>query len=109
MQVYFPVFPLHRDAQFYPEPDKFQPNRFAPENKDNLIPYTFLGFGAGNRLCIGERFGILQVKTGIVKVLSEFQLEKSPSTPEIITVKPKAAIIQPDKPLMINFIKDKLY
>lgn len=106
MQIYFPVYPLHRDEKFYPNPDKFDPDRFGPEN--NLVPYTFLGFGAGNRLCIGERFGILQAKIGLVKVLKEFRLEKSPSTPEFMSIKPKAAIIQPDKPLLINFVRDTL-
>lgn len=108
MPVFFPIFPLHRDEKFYPEPDRFNPDRFGPENKDNLVPYTFLGFGAGNRLCIGERFGILQVKVGIVKVLKEFRLEKSPSTPAVMKIKKNAAIIQPDKPLLVNFVRDKL-
>ena len=108
MPVFFPLYPLHRDEKFYPEPERFNPDRFGPENKDNLNPYTFLSFGAGSRLCIGERFGFLQVKIGIVKVLREFRLEKSPSTPATIKPKPMAAIIQPDKPLLINFVKDSL-
>lgn len=108
MQIYFPVYPMHHDPKFYPNPDVFDPGRFSTENKDNLIPYTFLGFGAGPHSCVGERFGILQAKTGLIKTFMNFRLEKSHSTPPKITINPKAAIIQPDKLLLVNFVKDSL-
>lgn len=44
---------LHYDSKYYPEPDVFRPERFLPENKHLLVPYTFLPFGDGPRNCIG--------------------------------------------------------
>ncbi|KAL7024354.1 hypothetical protein ACKWTF_013006 [Chironomus riparius] len=108
MQLYMPAFPLHRDEKFYPDPMKFDPDRFSPENKQNLPQCSFIGFGAGNRICIGERFAYVQMKTMLVKILRDYRLEASPSTPSEINVSSKAAIIQPDKPLLVNFVRDKL-
>lgn len=42
---------LHYDARYYPEPEVFRPERFLPENRHQLVPYTFLPFGDGPRNC----------------------------------------------------------
>nr|QPF77610.1 cytochrome P450 monooxygenase CYP9A151 [Ostrinia furnacalis] len=48
-----PVWALHRSPEFYPEPDKFDPERFSDENKNNIKSFTYLPFGIGPRNCIG--------------------------------------------------------
>lgn len=108
MQLYMPAFPLHRDEKYFPEPLKFEPDRFSAENKHNFTQCSFIGFGAGSRICIGERFAYVQMKTMLVKILRDYRLELSPSTPASINVSSNAAVIQPDKPLLINFVQDKL-
>lgn len=108
MQLYIPVYPMHLDPKFFPNPEVFNPDRFAAKNKENIVPCSFLGFGAGSHNCIGERYGILQAKTGLIKTFMNFRLEASPSTPPKIIINPKAPVIQPDKPLLVNFVKDKL-
>lgn len=58
--VVIPVYAIHRDEKFYPNPDKFDPERFRPENTNNKFAY--FPFGEGNRICIGkliERFLLL--------------------------------------------------
>ncbi|KAG5671722.1 hypothetical protein PVAND_001902 [Polypedilum vanderplanki] len=109
MQLYMPAYPLHRDEKLFPNPTKFDPDRFSPENKQNMPACAFIGFGAGNRICIGERFAYVQMKTAFVKILKEYRLEPSLSTPSEIGVNSNAAVMQPDKPLLLNFVRDPLF
>jgi cytochrome P450 len=52
--VYIPVIALHYDKTYYPEPQKFDPDRFTEENKHSRPNYTCLPFGEGPRMCIGK-------------------------------------------------------
>ena len=52
--VQVPIWSLHHDPQYWPNPEAFIPDRFLPENKDNIIPFTHMPFGMGPRNCIGE-------------------------------------------------------
>lgn len=45
MKVEIALWGLHHDPEFFPDPYKFLPERFLPENKDKILPYTFLPFG----------------------------------------------------------------
>jgi len=53
-RVNIPISGLHLDDQYFPEPRKFDPERFSEERKGELVPYTYLPFGVGPRNCIGE-------------------------------------------------------
>lgn len=43
------------DPDFFPDPELFDPDRFSPELKSNMNPYTYLPFGKGQRHCIGKK------------------------------------------------------
>ncbi|CAH1643127.1 unnamed protein product [Spodoptera littoralis] len=74
-------FAMHRDEKYFPEPDKFDPERFSPENVSKIPKYVFLPFGEGNRICIGVRFARLQVKAGLAWLLRRFTLGEQNCTP----------------------------
>lgn len=50
-----PVFAIHHDEKYYPDPEKFDPNRFSKENI-NERENTYMPFGDGPRICIGKNF-----------------------------------------------------
>lgn len=52
--VYVNCIGFHYDPKYFPEPTKFNPDRFLPENINKIKPYTFLPFGDGPRVCIGN-------------------------------------------------------
>lgn len=64
------VLALHRDEKFYPEPSKFDPDRFLKRELENANYY--MPFGKGPRQCIGIRLGMMQVKMALFAMLTHF-------------------------------------
>ncbi|XP_049854948.1 cytochrome P450 9e2-like isoform X1 [Schistocerca gregaria] len=78
--IWVPVHGIHRDPNYFPEPDRFDPERFSPKNKHRIKPFTYFPFGSGPRSCIAQRFALLETKVLLVHLLSRFQLQLDPRT-----------------------------
>jgi cytochrome P450 len=68
----------HHLPHVFEEPDEFRPVRFAPEAKAALPRGAYVPFGAGSRICIGMRFGQLEVKAIATELLRRFDLTLRP-------------------------------
>lgn len=64
----------HHDEGAFPNPREWNPER------PTIVEGAFVGFGAGVHKCMGEKFGLLQVKAVLATVLTEFDLEPVHST-----------------------------
>lgn len=69
------VYSLQNDPEYFTNPEKFDPDRFLPENYQKFEPYTYLPFGGGQRSCIGKRFGLMQSKIGLAKLIQHFKFD----------------------------------
>lgn len=52
--IYISMLGMHYDPEYFPNPDKFDPERFSEENKRNIPSCVYLPFGDGPHACIGE-------------------------------------------------------
>ncbi|KAF5282478.1 hypothetical protein FQR65_LT14287 [Abscondita terminalis] len=73
INIFLLPFLTHRLESYYPNPEKFDPDRFAPKNLENQNPYAFIPFSAGPRNCIGYKFAYLEMKTIIATVLRRYR------------------------------------
>ncbi|KAK7480344.1 hypothetical protein BaRGS_00028391, partial [Batillaria attramentaria] len=98
-----PIIGLMRDEEFFPEPDKFIPERFDDENKD-AIPSIVreMVFGAGPRQCIGMRLALYEAKMAVVTVVRQFKFFKVPETPDEIRFRPGFALALPLRPVLVG-------
>jgi len=79
-EIWIPVQSLHKDPQYWENPEEFDPERFSPEKKRDIKSFTFLPFGDGPRICVGMRMAQLQIKAALVIVLRKYRMNLSPKT-----------------------------
>lgn len=102
--IIIPVLGIHRDAKYYPNPEKFDPDRFSPENKLQTEG-LFLGFGDGPRNCIGYRFGMVQTRIGLISLLSKFEFTKCNKTMEELKYSLRNVVLSPEGGMWLKVSK----
>ncbi|XP_053472294.1 cytochrome P450 3A30-like isoform X1 [Ictalurus furcatus] len=102
-----PTYALHRDPEYWTEPDTFKPERFTQENKKSIEQYAYMPFGLGPRNCIGMKFALVIIKLAVVEILQKFDISLSEETKvplELINT----GILAPKHPIKLKFTIRKM-
>ena len=78
--TFIPIFLLHRNPNYWPDPDKFDPERFNPNKEQSYPTYAYLPFGEGPRQCIGRGLALVEAKMTLVAILKDFYFKKTADT-----------------------------
>ncbi|XP_053974933.1 cytochrome P450 9e2-like, partial [Hylaeus volcanicus] len=73
--IWVPIYGFHYDPNHFEEPEKFNPDRFMDDPKKLVNSGAFLGFGIGPRMCIGNRFALLETKVFLFHMFARCTLK----------------------------------
>uniref|UniRef100_F1L0B8 Cytochrome P450 3A31 n=1 Tax=Ascaris suum TaxID=6253 RepID=F1L0B8_ASCSU len=99
------VFAIHYNEEYYPEAERFYPERFSLEKYKTNDPLTFIPFGFGPRNCIGMRFAQLEMRLALAYLLKYYRFitnNKTPKPPLEITTLP---FTKPNDPICLTAIR----
>jgi len=89
-------YALHRRADYWPEPDSFWPERFAPGARTDRPKLAYLPFGGGQRVCIGNSFAMMEHAIVLAAAVKNWRLEPIPGrevkTEPRITLRPRGGL-----------------
>ncbi len=85
---------LHRDARFFPNPLRFDPERFAPGTNEQIPTGAYIPFGLGSHSCIGGRIAMTTLQVALPAILQRFTFDELPDQPPLelqtaISIRPK--------------------
>ncbi|KAJ4433074.1 hypothetical protein ANN_15331 [Periplaneta americana] len=103
--LYISLLGIHMDEEVFPDPDKYDPERFSEEGKRSWNSAYYIPFGEGPRYCIGRRFGMLAAKMGVLTVISNFQVSPCAETPNPLILNPKALLLASKGGIPLKFSK----
>jgi cytochrome P450 len=73
-RVIYSIYLTHRHKAYWPEPARFEPDRFNPEQSQRVVAHTYIPFGGGARNCIGAGFGLVEAKVVLARLIQQFDL-----------------------------------
>lgn len=92
--VMIPIYALHRNHLLWPEPDRFDPDRFA--DRKAIPRYAYLPFGDGPRICIGASFALQEAVIILATLLARFRFTgvpgRDPAPVMILTLRPEGGV-----------------
>jgi cytochrome P450 len=87
----------HHDARFFPDPFRFDPERWTPEARESRPKFSYFPFGGGPRVCIGESFAWMEGALVLATIAQRFRMRLAPGHPvemqPLVTLRPKHGML----------------
>jgi cytochrome P450 len=96
------VYGAHHASRYWPDPERFDPDRFTKANEKLQTPFTYLPFGGGPRGCIGGNYAMLQILMILSELLRTYDFQLSPG--QTIEARPMV-ILRPKHGIRMSFIQ----
>jgi enediyne biosynthesis protein E7 len=95
--IFMCQYVMHRNPRFFPDPERFDPERFSPNTKQERPDYAYFPFGGGPRMCIGEPFAKMEGILIVAAIAQRFKMTLLPDqtiVPEpLVTLRPQYGIL----------------
>ncbi|MCB0606205.1 MAG: cytochrome P450 [Lewinella sp.] len=103
------IYGVHRSERLWEDPEAFNPDRFAKEEKSRMPAYSYMPFGGGPRLCIGNSFAMMEMQMILATILRRFDIELVPDqtieAQPLVTLRPRYGIRMRFKPLTAPLVQ----
>jgi cytochrome P450 len=85
-----------RNPRWFPDPEKFDPERFAPGRVEQIRPYAYVPFGAGPRACLGSTFVMTELILVTATILQNYEIALAPGQQDValsgLSFRPKGGL-----------------
>ena len=88
--IFISPFVAHRNPAYWPDPERFDPDRFTPEQVASRPRHVYYPFGEGPHVCIGNNFALMEMQLILSMALQRFRLRLVPGHP--VALKPEATL-----------------
>jgi cytochrome P450 len=90
------IYVTHRNPNLWPEPERFDPERFAPAVRARRHRFAYLPFGGGPRICIGSSFALAEAQVIIAAIAQHYRLRLAPDRLVepigLVTLRPRTGV-----------------
>lgn len=101
-RVIVPTWSIHRNPDLWPDPEKFDPERFSEGWEYDRHPASFIPFGMGPRECIGKKFALLELKMALSKLVRRYEFSLSSKSATTLIFKVPLISINPVKNIVLR-------
>ncbi len=76
--IYVSLYATHRLPQLWPDPDRFDPDRFGPGEAEKRPRFAFIPYAAGHRNCVGATMATAELKLAVAQIAQHYRLDVAP-------------------------------